>query len=417
MRSISKLNLLGLSFAGFGLAAAAHAVPMGTAMVGGLFQADFVSFAGDKDDVSRTSGDIRRANIWIKGDLTQEWSYQLGYDARYTRLDTSWIGYAGFDPFWLAMGLIDAPQSLDYWSGPANQTFMEYASVIQAFEPTKGVGLYIDGSAAQNMLSYQAAVYVPNFETADVLSDGFADAEGISTTSFGTESDSVGVAGRATLNQENIMGLSELLHFGASIRYEGISSSQSLNPYVTTPNMLGKANAARNNVLLASVTPSAGDAKSVTYYGLEAAGIWNSFTLQGEFMKTHMNGRSGNSSLSFLGYYGQASYVLTGEKRSYDQYSGTVGSVSSINNPYGAWELAFRYGYVDLGDNPDVGYDTVVADKRGTQKDYTLGLNWYVTENVRFLGDYSIAQANYAHATGRGDASVKALGVRAQVDF
>lgn len=417
MRSISKFNLLGLSFAGFGLAAAAHAVPLGSAMVGGLFQGDFVSFAGDKDAVSRTSGDIRRAEIWIKGDLTQEWSYQLGYDARFTRLDTSWIGYAGFEPFWLAMGLVNAPQSLDYWSGPANQTFMEYASVVQAFEPTKGVGLYIDGSAAQNVLSYQAAVYVPNFETADVLTSGFAYAEGISTTDFGDESDSLGVSGRATLNQHNLMGLAETLHIGASIRYEGISSTQALNPYVTTPGMLGKANAVRNNVLIASVTPSAGDAKSVTYYGLEGAGIWGSFTIQGEFLKTHMNGRDGNSSLSFLGYYGQASYVLTGEHRTYDQYTGTIGSVASIDHPYGAWEIAFRYGYVDLGDNPDVGYDTVDADKRGTQRDYALGLNWYVTENIRFQGDYSYAQANYAHLTGRGDQNIKALGVRAQVVF
>lgn len=417
MRSISKLNLLGLSFAGFGLAAAANAVPLGSAMVGGLLQADFVSFAGDKDDVSRTSGDIRRANIWIKGDLTDEWSYQLGYDARYTRLDTSWIGYGGFDPFWLAMGLIDAPQSLDYWSGPANSTFMEYASVVQAFQPYRGIGLYLDGAAMQEMIGYQAALYVPNFETADVLADGYADAQGISTTDFGSESDAIGVAGRLTLNQQDTFGLDDTLHFGLSIRYEGVSSSQALNPYVTTPNMLGKVSGGRNNVLLASVTPSAGDAKGVTYYGAELAGIFDSLTLQGEYMKTHVNGRDGNSNLSFSGYYVQAAYVVTGEKRAYDKYSGTIGSVESINNPYGAWELAFRFGYVDLSDNPSVGYDTVLADKRGTQKDYTLGVNWYVTDNVRFMADYSVAQADYSHATDRSDANVKAIGVRTQVGF
>lgn len=415
MRSISKLNLLGLSFAGFGLATAAHAVPLGSAEVGGLFQADFASFAGDKSGVSRTSGDIRRGDIWIKGDLNKDWSYQLGYDARYTRLNTSWLGYAGFDPFWLAMGLINAPQSLEYWSGPVNTTFMEYASAVQAFQPPRGVGLYADGSAVQQMISYQAAVYVPNYETADVLTDGYAYAQGITTEEFGSDSDAVSGAVRATLNQHSMLGLKETLHFGASIRYDGVSSTQDLNPFVTTPNALGKANASANNVLVASVNPTAGDVKSVNTYGLEAAGIWGPFLLQGEFLKTHLNGRGGNSSLSFLGWYGQAAYILTGEHRSYDKYTGTVGSVNAINNPYGSWELAFRYGYVDLSDNPEVGY--LPSDKRGRQRDYTLGLNWYVTPNVRFLADYSIAQADYSGEVEDDDVNVKVLAVRAQIDF
>lgn len=417
MLKCSPLSRLALTCSSLMLAAQAQAIPMGSALVGGLIQGDFVSFAGDKEDVSRTSADIRRANIWIKGNLTEDWSYQLGYDARYTRLDTSWVGYAGFDPIWLAIGLVDAPQGLEYWSGYINETFMEYASVIQAFQPSNGVGLYADGSAVENMLSYQAAIYMPNFETANTITDGYADAQGLSSQGFGTDSDEVGVSGRATLNFDNLIGLKEILHFGASARYEGVSATQDLNPLVTTPNMLGKANSERNNILVTSVIPSAGNAKSLNFYGLEAAGIWGSFMLQGEYQKAMINGRGGNSSLSYPGYYAQATYVLTGEKRSYDQYSGTVGAVSSINNPYGAWELAFRYGHVDLSDLPDEGYDEVYTDKVGKQTDYTLGLNWYVSENLRFMGNYSVAQADYVESMDREDASVKSMGVRAQVDF
>jgi phosphate-selective porin OprO/OprP len=391
---------------------------MGTAMVGGLLQADFASFAGDKTDVARTSGDIRRGNIWIKGNLDKDWSYQLGYDARFTRLDTSWVGYAGFEPFWLAIGLIDSPQSLEVWSGPVNSTFMEYASVIQAFQPPRGIGLYADGSIAKNILSYQAAIYVPNYQTADVLTDGYAYSQGIMVQDggFGTESDPWGAALRVTLNQENLLGLKERTHFGASIRYEGVSSSETINPFVATPGMLGKANGVRNNITVASMTPLEGAVKSVNVYGLEAAGIWGPFMLQGEYIKNHVNGREGNSSPSYLGYYGQATYVLTGERRTYDQYTGTVGSVSHIQNPYGAWEVAFRYGFVDLNDDPDVGYIDETL-KRGKQTDYTIGLNWYVKDNVRFLGNYTVAQADYAYSTGRGDESIKGMGVRAQVDF
>jgi phosphate-selective porin OprO/OprP len=415
MHSISKFHLLGLSFAGFGLAAAAHAVPLGSAMVGGLFQGDFGSFSGDKDDISRTSADVRRAEIWIKGNLDHDWSYQIGYDARYTRLDASWLGYAGFAPFWLAIGYIDEPGNLEYWSGPVNSTFMEYASMTQAFQADRAVGLYADGSAAQKQIGYQVALYMPNYQTANMEDDGYAYSQGIATQDYGSDSEVFGAAGRLTLNQHDLLGLKETLHVGASIRYEGVSATQTLNPFVTTPNVLGTANAEANNVMVSSVIPVAGSAKSVNFYGLEAAGIWGPFLLQGEFMKTHMNGRAGNSSLSFLGYYGQAAYILTGEHRTYDQYTGTVGAVSKIHNPYGAWELAFRAGHVDLSDNPDVGY--LATDKRGTQTDYTIGLNWYVTKNVRFLGNYSIAEANYSESTNNNDENVKVLGLRAQVDF
>lgn len=413
MRRISKVNLLGLSFAGFGLAAAAHAVPMGTAMVGGLLQADLGSFSGDKAGVSRTSADIRRAEIWIKGNLTHDWSYQLGYDARFTRLDTSWVGYAGFEPIWVAMGLVNVPQSLEAWSGPVNSTFMEYASAVQAFQPVKGVGVYVDGSASDDQLSYQAAVYMPNYQTADVEEDGYAYAQEINTVSYGDSSEDVGASLRVTLNQDNLMGFNETLHVGASIRYDGVSESQQINPYVGTPGVLGKANADVNNILVSSVIPLADDIKSVNTYGLEAAGIWNSLLLQGELLKPHVNGADGSSSLSFLGYYGQVAYVLTGETRSYDQYSGTVGGVDKPANPYGAWEIAFRYGYLDLSDDADVGYED--TDKRGKQQDYTLGINWYVNQNVRFLGNYVVACADYAADVE--DATVKSFGLRAQVDF
>lgn len=62
LSSLSTITLLGF-------VASAHAVPIGSAYVGGLLQTDYVNFAGDKVDVAKSSGDIRRAKIWIKGDF------------------------------------------------------------------------------------------------------------------------------------------------------------------------------------------------------------------------------------------------------------------------------------------------------------------------------------------------------------
>lgn len=407
MQKFSYIKALGVSVAGLGMALSAGAVPIGSAVVGGLLQFDYVDFAGDKDNVSRSSGDVRRADIWIKGDLPKEWSYQLGYDARYNLLNASWIGYNGFDFFWLAMGYVDVPQSLQYWSSYTYQTFMEYASPVTAFQPHKGIGLYADGLAANDMLSYQTAFYSPDIYTEETVQIRTRSAE------IGNDSDQWGIAGRAVVRPK--LNLGDVLHLGASGRYEGVSETDTLNALVTTPGLLGRtADSDRNNILVSTATPLEGSVKSVTVWGVELADVWGPFTGQAEYMQNYWNARNGASSLSFSGWYAQLAYVITGESRRYDKYSGTIGNVQSINHEYGAWELAVRYASTDLSDNPSEGYD--INDKRGNQQDWALGLNWYIIENVKLQANFSYANADYK-TEGVSDGHVKGMGIRAQVDF
>lgn len=407
MRKPAALKTLSLSVAGLSFVVSSHALPMGTAMVGGMAQFDHVNFAGDKSTVAKTSGDVRRAKIWVKGNLEDTWSYQLGYDARNNELDNTWVGYNGFDPFWLAFGYIDAPQSLEFWSGYVNDTFMEYAIPVFAFEPPRGIGLYIDGIAAKDMLSYQAAVYVPDIrEDSRVTSSTRHSAQGDS-------SDEWGYAGRVVVRPP--LDLGNVFALGASARYEGVASDENINALVGIPGLLGDVSATRGNVLVNSVNPAAGDLKGITVYGLESALLWGSFTGQAEYMKTFWDGRAGASSLSFWGWYAQAAYLLTGEKRAYDDYSGTVGSVESIDHNYGAWEMAARFGYVDLSDNPSNGSFTDTDNKRGKLRDITVGLNWYVNANIKFQANYVYSHADYN--TTLSDKYVKAFGFRGQVAF
>jgi phosphate-selective porin OprO/OprP len=405
----SFFKTLGVSFAGLGIALSASAVPIGSAVVGGLLQFDYVNFAGDKEDVVRSSGDVRRADLWVKGDLPKQWSYQLGYDARYNLLNASWIGYEGFEYFWLAIGYVDIPQGLNYWSSYTYNTFMEYASVVTALQPHKSLGLYADGLAWQDMVSYQAAFYAPEgiYEETTVqvrTRDNFID---------GGSADQWAVAGRGVLRPD--FNLGDVTHFGVSARFEGVGDDETLNALVTTPGLLGRqAESDRNNIFVSTVDPTAGDVNTVTVWGVEFAELWGPIVVQAEYIQNYWNGGGEADSLNFWGTYAQASYVLTGEARSYDTYSGTVGNVQNINEVYGAWELAVRYGYTDLSDNPDEGYDANL--KRGTQKDWTLGLNWYIIENVKVQGNFVYAMADYS-TEGEGEPHIKGMGIRAQVDF
>jgi Phosphate-selective porin O and P len=89
--------------------------------------------------------------------------------------------------------------------------------------------------------------------------------------------------------------------------------------------------------------------------------------------------------LHFNGGYAQASFTLTGELRKYDSVVGAYGPVIP-NNPiqwatggWGAWEIAARYRQIPLNDLNVLG---------GELRNTTVGVNWYVNTNVRFMFDW-----------------------------
>jgi phosphate-selective porin OprO/OprP len=133
-------------------------------------------------------------------------------------------------------------------------------------------------------------------------------------------------------------------------------------------------------------------------YSVEAAGNWGPVYFQGEYFWFNVDRRPfaqpgttfTGPTLHFNGGYAEASWVVTGETRSYDPgagaYSGVVpdNPFSWANGGWGAWEIAGRYSVIDLNDR--LGFVDGVAG--GKQTIYTAGLNWYVNRNIRFMLDY-----------------------------
>jgi phosphate-selective porin OprO/OprP len=121
----------------------------------------------------------------------------------------------------------------------------------------------------------------------------------------------------------------------------------------------------------------------------------------------------------FWGFYGQVGYCLTGESRGYDRRFGRAGTIKPnepfflvrgeddcMHSGWGAWELVYRFSYVDLDDNDIFG---------GKLTEHTFGINWWLTQNLRL-------QANYLNihrqppAVG-AEGTVHALGLRAILEF
>jgi len=121
-------------------------------------------------------------------------------------------------------------------------------------------------------------------------------------------------------------------------------------------------------------------AETVDLYGVELAGVYGPFSLQGQYERSEVDTTFAGDQV-FDGYYAQASYFLTGEHRPYRHSDGTFTQVRPNRNfgwktkdGPGAWELTARYSAADMNSGPIRG---------GEHAATTLGVNWYLNPLVR----------------------------------
>ncbi len=129
--------------------------------------------------------------------------------------------------------------------------------------------------------------------------------------------------------------------------------------------------------------------------GLEVAAVSGSFHVQAEYF----DGDFGDESLS--GQYVQVGYILTGETR---PYSGGKFKRVKPASQGGAWEVVARYedGDGDFGDI-ELGETDATA--------YTVGVNWYAHNNVRFGLNYTDGEDENSDDEG------EEIRLRAQLTF
>ena len=136
-------------------------------------------------------------------------------------------------------------------------------------------------------------------------------------------------------------------------------------------------------------------------FGLEGIWIEGPFSVQSEYLSINVKRQGTLHDYTADGFYVFGSWVITGESRPY-----AGGNVNNIK-PKGEWgavEVLARYSTLDLNDGTIQG---------GKEHDWTLGVNWYLTQHFKF-------QANYVRASSdKGNLSVdpRIVEVRAQVYF
>ena len=154
--------------------------------------------------------------------------------------------------------------------------------------------------------------------------------------------------------------------------------------------------------------------KDVNIIASEITYVNGSLSLQGEALQTTINTEIGQwntpNTHQIMSYYGQVSYFLTGENRSYKNSLAGFGRVKPNNNygenGWGALEIAVRFSAIDFKEN-------------GSLEDITFGLNWYLNPNTRMMFNYVMGERTNGSELDNesGITSENAIMMRVQLDF
>ena len=342
---------------------------------------------------------LRRARLGALGVYDNTWEYQLEVDFRDSdvRFANAYLAYLS-DHGRLAVGNFKEPFSLESSTSSRRLTFMERATPVDAYRPSRNIGLMYE-------------TLVPNY----YLAAGVFGGEGTDRDRDVEEGYAVALRGSfAPYMDENTFS-----HLGASYNYRRNSADfddEDGEEYESV-RLRSREGARAMDIRLIGRNDIEG-VEDFSRYALEAAWGKGPFSLQGEYLRVDLNldpekgdVRTDQSSITLDGYYLQASYFLTGEQRNYRAFSGDFGAVRPHSvfgrGGTGAWELAARYAHADSMEHSRPG--------RGNKMDhYTLGLNWYPNQDMVFKLNYM-----YFDYEGRGGVSNgnHVLAARAQFEF
>ncbi|MCE5268312.1 MAG: hypothetical protein LLG00_10550 [Planctomycetaceae bacterium] len=192
---------------------------------------------------------------------------------------------------------------------------------------------------------------------------------------------------------------------------------------------------APDNTMLFSTKPESGFANSIISLNMtdvnqwqvadaESALVYGPLSLQSEFFGATVNHTNGLNN-NLYGCYAFVSYFLTGENRPYNRKLGVFDRVRPFENFFrvrtsdgdvatgiGAWEVAYRFSYIDA-------LDDLAVKGAGHAADHTIGLNWYMNPFTKLMFNYVHSQDTYntAATTTLSGGSIDVFEMRFAMDF
>jgi phosphate-selective porin OprO/OprP len=329
----------------------------------GRVQMDAATYGDETDDngndvpLSEFGQEARRVWLSFRGKMYDHWGLRIQYDFSGNSLKDGWISYSGLPgKTTLKIGQFKEPISISQQTGNGNLTFLERPTPVNGQLPFRNVGVQVGTKFDKGTL------------TAGFFGQGL-DSGG------GDEQASIAFTARGTYAP--IHSNRKLLHFGTAFTVRDAGDRQSFRfrdrpeSHITNTRLVDTGNIAGADGLFSA--------------NIEAAGVYNRFAWQGEYVMTSVDRSEAlGGDLDFNGYYVVGSFFLTDDSRRYNMGAGKWRSVSP-SKPVsqgggGAWQVGFRYSDTDFIDGNIDGGDQQIA---------SAVLNWYPESNLRFSINYN----------------------------
>jgi phosphate-selective porin OprO/OprP len=326
--------------------------------------------------------EFRRLRLYGAGRIGQSVDYKVEVEFAGTG-ETLKDGYLGFRELlpmgYLKIGHFKEPFSLGELTSSNHIALMERAVPVQALAPSRNAGVQLSNHLLHDRLTWAAGVF----------RDVDNDIRGLSESDYNL---TFRLTGLPWYEDEG----ARLLHLGLAASQRDPTSHGGTTRFDSRPDL--------------HLAPKFADTGSLptddaTLLGAEAVVVCGPFSLQTEYIRAHVDLTDSSAGADLHGAYAEASYFLTGEHREYKRPAGGFSGVHP-KRPWGegglgAWQVAVRYGYVDLNNGPTRG---------GELRQCTFGLNWHLNANTRVM-------LNYANARVHGVGGADLFGVRLQIHF
>jgi phosphate-selective porin OprO/OprP len=350
---------------------------------------------------------VRRLRLGVEGKLPGDFGYKFEAD-----FANSAVGFGDVimtyepkgKPWSITIGNHETMNGLEQISSSRFVSFIERNQGNDAFINTRRLGTSFGLVNATNTLRFNAGLFTAHTIDASIDNDGYI------------------VAARGVFAPQAMGGQ---LHFGANYQYRHFQSNHGANVSTSagapSTNQTARYRARPFLQTTGERFVDTGNfaAEGDQIFGIEAAGIFGPLHVAGELQYTKVDAYAAgdfepgldaftgtsivfpNGDPSFISYYGEVGYFLTGETRGYK--NGTWDRTKVLNpfekGGWGALQVNARYDYLDLDSNKlkngfsytnatGVSAASTSLSRGGKQTGYQLGLTWIPTDYVRFIVQY-----------------------------
>lgn len=381
-----------------------------------LVQFDVGYFAQGKNPASvdlNSGTNFRRAQLGFQGTVYNDWSYNFIYDFGGYGVENrgyiynAYIQYDGLRPFGFRIGAYTPAEGLEDQTSSGELFFPERAASVDVARNLAGApsreaaSIYAQGDSYLVSLSY----------TGKKSGDGTTTGAAVGT--FDSQEAVIGRAAWLAVSEPEVKWLVDG-HITEVLKLSDATSSPALNTirFSNGPEV----------AVDASKTVDTGniDAHHVREFGFESAGEYGPVFAQGGWFRYEIERRLAVPNPSFTGWYAFLTYSLTGEQHPYDPATASFRNIrpaKPLGTPggWGAWEVAARYSSIDLDFLP---FSTAVTGgiAGGKQDIWSLGMNWYPNNAIKFQLNYDNIKVNHVNAPAN-DISADAVVLRSQISL